>query len=388
MNLDANLLLQIANSLVTMSCGAIILYLVSKEKLASHLFYYGWSIGFILYGTQILLRALSSNSLLAFIPMLFSFIIFPISTWSLSRRKEVILSFLPISFLYLSLAILFFLDIIRVPSGLSNPLPWILASLFFYLPLTSIIIIHRRLFGNCVDKLIIGWLLLFLANVLLPIRGWVLDALAIFSKIIILAGIMDYDFAIVTQKVRNELSPHVLPATAGYVEEGGLTLVTFRTEAETPLIAISKWVKSAVEENIRRNVETSIMVLQNVIHYNTLRSVAWSKPELVHILVFSKNPTDLKEFTTLRYGITELGATITEIAKKHVGSDSKGVIILVDLSILIHRLGAREVYSFLLEKMGILRSSGTSLIALFHPTTHEERVVALFKTIADKIIQV
>jgi len=247
--------------------------------------------------------------------------------------------------------------------------------------------VHRHLFGSCVDKLIIGWLLLFLGNVLLPMGGMVLDIIAIFSKIIILNGIISYDFAVITQKIRSHLTLYVPPITTGYGEDGGMELVMFRSKGEKPLMAVSKWIKNRIDENIKMKVETSIIVLQDMIPYDVLRSIYWKKPESIHIFIFSSSNTGFKEFPTLRFGITELGAMITEISRKQAQSKSKGNIILVDLSVLIHTHGVNQAYELFLNKMGLLRSSRTVLVAIFHPETHDEQVVALFKTITDIIIQ-
>lgn len=143
----------IVNSLVTMLCGVIILYFVSKGKIEKHLFYYGWSTGFILYGVQIFLRALFPSNPLASIPMLFAFLLFPISTWTLSRRKDIILSLLPVIFLYISLPTLVFLGILNNIFTWPNDFTWIFGSIFFLLPVAFTVVIHRKLFGNCVDKL-------------------------------------------------------------------------------------------------------------------------------------------------------------------------------------------------------------------------------------------
>jgi hypothetical protein len=388
MNFNVNLIFQVVNALITMLCGTIILGFVYKEKFKRHVFYYGWSIGFILYGTQILLRAFWPDNPLVSIPQLLAFIIFLVSTGFLSGHTKVVLALLPIVFALFSAAIPYYLGIMHNDIlNWGTPSSSIIASFCLYIPMITITIIHRKLFGNCVDKVIIGWFLLFLINVLLPMGGWVLDTLAIFSKILILNGIVSYDFALVTQKIQNELSRRTLPATTGYGQEGGLALVTFNHNSKPPLTVISEWIKDRVDKNIRQNMETNVIVLQNIIPTVTLRSIAWSKPELVHVFIFSENPANQEEFTTLRYGLTELGATITEVVKR-LGNKKKGEIILVDLSILVNTFGAINTYKFLLNKMGILRSSRTLLTAIFYPEIHEEKVVNLFKTIVDDIISI
>ena len=377
---DINVVMQTANALVTLGCGVTLLYLVSQGKLERHPFYYGWSIGFLLYGTQIFLR-LFSTSIYVQILMFFAFIIFfPYSLWVLRPQKSIIF--------LLPLILLFGVSFAGVSYYFGteiNNLSWIIAAIFFYLPVAIIITVHRKFFGSCVDKLIIGWFSLFLVNFLFPMGGWVADTLAIFGKIILLAGIMSYDFAILTLKVRSGLATSISSPLAGYAESGQLELVILKPGEEPPLRTISRWIKHRVNENIKQKIDTSLLILQDIVPFSILRSIAWVKPEMVHVFMFSHNIPVNPEFTTLKYGITEIGATITEIAKRKSRPERRQEIILVDLSILIHTFGANEVYNLLLNKMGTLRSNGTSLVAPFHTQTHEDSVVALFKTISGRI---
>jgi len=83
-------------------------------------------------------------------------------------------------------------------------------------------------------------------------------------------------------------------------------------------MVISDWIKEKVKYNIERDITTSIIVLHNIIPYAFLRSIAWMKPEINHIFIFSENPESIRDFANLRYDSTELGATISEIATKHL----------------------------------------------------------------------
>jgi hypothetical protein len=218
-------------------------------------------------------------------------------------------------------------------------------------------------------------------------EGWLTDILAICCKTILLAGIMSYDFAILTLKVRDGMSPKTYSPLAGYGSRGQIELVVPRPREDPPLITISNWLKHRVNENIRQNVDTSLFILQDTIPCNILRSVAWIKPEMVHIFRFSSDTSGNPEFTTLKYGLAEIGAAITEIAKKEIKQKDRKEIILADLSIMIHTFGTSEVYCLLLNKIGLIGSSGTSIVTPFHTLTHDDRVVALFKTLAGKITQ-
>jgi hypothetical protein len=379
---DLNLWMQIANSLFTIGCGVILLSLVYRGRLERHAFYYGWSVGFFLYGIQIFLRIFSTASYVQ-IPMLLAFLIFfPFSMLILRPQKSIVFLFPLVLFFVILFAGLSYLGQLQF-----NEVFWVISSVLFFLPVAAVIAVHRKSFGNSVDKLLIGWLSLFVVNAFLPMAGWVEDALAIFGKLVLLVGIMSYDFTILTQKVRAGLGTSLSSPLAGYGEGGQFELVIPKPREAPPLRTISQWVQHRVKENIKQKTNTSILVLQDIISYSVLRSIVWAKPEMVHVFIFSRDIPVNPEFTTLRYGITEIGAAITEIAKRNSEPEHRQEIILLDLSIMIHTLGVTEVYSLLLNKMGTLRNNGTSLITPFHTQTHEESVVSLFKTLASTIAQ-
>jgi hypothetical protein len=380
---DLNLVMEAANSLVTMGCGVTLLYLVSRRKIERHPFYYAWSLGFMLYGLQILLRVFSDGSY-AQIPMFLAFVIFfPFSIFLLRPKKSVVLMFSLLFALGAIFTGLAYVGILQV-----NVSFWIVASAFFFLPVASVIVAHRRLFGNSVDKLLVGWLTLFFVNILLPLGGWATDTFAIFGKLILLVGIRDYDFAILSQKIRDGLSSSVSSPSAGQGEKGGFELAILKPREEPPLRTVAKWLKSRVDQNVKKGVETSVLIMQNVIPFEAARAIAWSKPEKVHVFMFTNESLPgTEDFTILRYGLAEIGAAITEVTRRDEEEETIHEILLVDLSIMIHTFGAEDVYSLLLNKMGGLRSSMTYLTAVFHPDTHEDLVVSLFKTLADNITQ-
>jgi len=382
MDLDADFLFLVANSFFTIFCGVTLLFFIYTKRLERHVFYYGWSIGFILYGSQLLLRAFSSTLFLTSVPMIVAFIIFPLSTFLLNPKKSHWQLFFSLTSLYVVLAILFLLGVLEECKQ-----TWILGSAFLYLPVAILLLFHRNHFGASVDKLLIGWFSLFLTNTLFPFGGHVADILAIFSKMVIFMGILNYDFAIIMNKIRKELVSPILLSDTGFVEEGGLRLITFQKNHYTSLVTVSDWLIQNVDSNIARNVETTIIVLNDVIPYSVLRSIVWKKPGMAKVFLFSSNPTNKEEFTTLRLDISELGLTITEVTKKNSLSGEKGELILIDLSIMIHTFSVQQAYALLLNKMGMLRSSGTELTAVFHPETHDKMVVSLFESIADTIIE-
>jgi hypothetical protein len=310
-------------------------------------------------------------------------IFFPFSIFLLRPKKSVVMMFSLLFVLGALFTALAYFGVLQI-----NESFWILASTFFYLPVASVIVVHRRLFGSSVDKLLVGWLTLFLVNILLPMGGWAADTLAIFGKLVLLLGIRDYDFAILSQKIRNGLSSSVSSPIAGFGEKGGMEMVVVKQREEPPLRAVTKWLKNRVDQNVDKGVETSVFIMQNVIPFDALRSIVWNMPDRVHVFMFSNDsPPGGKDFTVLKFGLAEIGAAVTEVTRREREIEVVHEIVLVDLSIMIHTFGTEDVYNLLLNKMGALRSSLTYLTAIFHTSTHEDLVVSLFRTLADNITQ-
>jgi hypothetical protein len=316
--------------------------------------------------------------------MFLAFVIFiPLSVFFLHSKKSVIPMFSLLFFLVAMFTILISFNILQVTVSF-----WIIASTFFYLPVASVIVVHRKLFGNSVDTLLIGWLMLFFVNILLPLGGWTADTLAIFGKLVLLIGLRDYDFAIISKKVRDALSSSISSPVAGYDVKGGFELVSLKPKEDPPLKAVTKWLKNRVDHNVKNRIETSVLIMQNVIPFDTTRSISWNMPDKVHVFIFTNDsPPGTKDFTILKYGLAEIGTAITEVTRRDPKNGTDHEILLIDLSIMIHTFGTENVYNLLLNKMGLLRSSKTYLTAIFHPETHEGRIVSLFKTLADNITQ-
>ncbi len=382
---DINLLVETANALVTIGCGIAILFLVLRGTLERHLFYYGWSIGFFLYGLYVLIRPFFPVAI-ADIPMAIAFLIFfPITLFVLQPRRYTLILVAFITIVAVIFAGFWLQGYLQI-----NVMFWDLSSVFFYLPVVSVLIVHRKLFGSSVDKFLIGWISLFLVNVLFPLDGWVTDALALLCKLIIIAGIQDYDFALATQRIRKGLSENTPSpvGTFGDEDDTGLELVMLNLKKEDTLTLVTDWIKEKVDTNIRQNIETTVIILQDVLPYKTIRTIVWKKPDIIHVFLFSQNPADgTTEFSTLRYGAAEIGATITEVARSASSQARKNEILVVDLSIMINTLGVIQTYELLLSKMRLLRSNNMSLIALFYPEIHEDKTVALFKSISSHTFQ-
>lgn len=269
MNMDLNLLLLFANGIFTCFCGLTVLNYIASKKIEKHLFYYAWALGFVLYGVQIIIRALSFPFFISATFMFLAVILFLGGTWSLTHKRRLLYMFI-LNYIALSLIGAFYLlNVVLYDTALP------LANSFWPLIILVSVLYNRVIFGKSADKFSLGWALLLLSNAILWGSEWI-DLFAIFAKFIILWGIMDYDFVIVTERVRKGLNPQLPPINTGVGKEGGLKLII---NASPSITTMENWTYRKARENAERDVRTYIFSFQDVISHSALRKMKWIKPE-------------------------------------------------------------------------------------------------------------
>jgi len=380
--MDLNSLFLLTNFLLTIFCGGIILYLIQLKSVESHIFYFLFSFGFIIYGTSLFIRWLSpSYDILSRSVYGFAFFLFSLGLWSFSRKK-MLLAIISICFssAYILLGV-YFANFIAYGTVYS------IALIVTNFPLIILLIYHATTLRKRADRFILGWFLLLFANFVLQGLGWINDIFAIFSKVVILLGIIDQDFVILTQRIRGEMAFRSIPIETGYREEGGLNIVI--PSNNSSYLRKIKWVDRKVRENLERKVKTHLFLFQDTIPYKEIRRIKWINPEEVSVFLFSTSAEKTKkEFAVIPMGITQIGATLSEVTRKYLELDEGCTVVFMDLSVLVHMYGAYPVYNMLLSKMGSIREAGVNLFAFFHPETHSDQsVVSLFTSISNEIIK-
>ena len=375
----ANLLFLILNGSFTLACSLIIVYYALKKKVTGSLFHYAWAAGFLVYGIEILLRAGGFPVEIAQALFFISFIFFVVGILYLCRAKQLI-AVLSIALTFLALSgLLLYIGIVS-PTFLEN-----IGYTVIFLFVAVAIFQHRILFGKSANLLAIGWVLLFLTNVLLNGLGWITDAFAVTAKIIIVFGVLDYDFVIIAERANEKRFP---APEAGYGAEGGLKLL-ISSENLNANLREGNWLRKKASENVKENVETIVFAFQDVIPHKDLRAIKWINPEKVAVYLFSSSAQKVKsEFVVLPMGLTQIGAALSQATSQCQKSDESCTVIFWHLSLLIQVFGAEAVYNMLLNKMGYIRENGINLYAAFYPTMHSDAsVVSLFTRLADESIK-
>jgi hypothetical protein len=244
-------------------------------------------------------------------------------------------------------------------------------------------IYNRASFGRSIDRLILGWVLLLMVNILFRNTGWIINISSAFIKVFLLAGMLDPDFTLLATKIK--VSP-ILPVDTGYPTEGGFSLVSVPAVSKADRVS---WTRKKILENIETDIDTYIFSFQGVIPHAELRRMKWIKPDRTFIFLFSSSAEKVKnEFTVMPFNLTQIGAAVSGVIKTHSNLGKGCALIFSDISLLIHLFGTHAVYKVLLSKMNSLREGGVKLYGFFHHETHSDKSIpALFESIADEVIR-
>jgi len=377
--IDVNQTFLLLNGIFTILCSFIIIYHTYRKQLTWSWFYNFWAIGFFIYGTEIFLRASGFPLIISEVLLFVAFLCFVSGIWHLLKAKQFLLIF-GVILTFLILSGLFYILNFYAFSFLE-----FVGYTIIFLFIAAAIFQHRIIFGKSAEKLAIGWILLYFSNILLTNQGWIIDLFAILSKLIILLGIMDYDFIVIADKIQERRFP---PPDTGQGKEGGLKLL-FSSENSNANLREENWAKKKIMENIKDGQDTTICVFQDVIPHKALRAMKWINPEKVSIYLFSSSAQKAKaEFIVFPMGLTQIGAACSQAIKNCQTSEKGCTVIFFHLSLLIHLYGAESVYAFFLNKMGYLRENGITLYAVFYPDMHADKsVVSLFTRLSDESIK-
>lgn len=179
---DFELIIRLANSFFTLGLGLLLLYLYlfKKVRFASLV---AWSIAFIAYGGQILARIWYPwNSVEVFILSIAMSLPLVLGTSNLIKRNKI---YGTVMLIAMAIAAYLF----------SSTGDWYKFGAFALYGIMTIAVIDLRLvIGSLANRLIVGWLILLVANILFvavfPLE-WVADLVAIPAKGILALGMFD-----------------------------------------------------------------------------------------------------------------------------------------------------------------------------------------------------
>jgi hypothetical protein len=360
------------------------MHLLYVKKLEAHIFYYLLGVGFIAYGIQIFFRAITGDTFPVGVLYITAVILISAGFWSLSRKRLFLAMFSVYPFVFF---LLFLWERGILPDAILSPIYTIGVTLL-YTPLITMVVYHRVHFGKAVDKFLFGLPLLVLANSITFSKDWVTETFATFAKILLFYGVIDYDFIVMTQRIRRNMSVTHLLADTENEKEGTFRLILC-SQSSTSLSKQVTSIESLVHENAKKAVNTFVFAFQDVIPHKQLRRIKGIDPSKVSIFLFSASAERIKtEFTLLPMGLTQIGAVLSETVRESENPKNQCAIIFSNLSLLVHLFKPYPVYNMLLNKMGALREKGIELVAYMNPETHADKsVVSLFADIADEAVK-
>ena len=381
------LALRILNGMITIGFFPFLFQIYRKT---SRRFYLLWSLGFLLYGLNIIIRGIflftdfgmpTMGSLFAFIFLISGFILLLTGVGDLVNRARTALIFSMI--LPLLVIIIFFAT---GPENLGRAI-----SLSPYLFISTGLLVIRRRYAATLDLLIVGWLILLLVNIGQPlglISSSFVEMMAVFGKVIIFYGMVSPKFSFLVDDLKRYLISGT-PEVYNNENHLGLTLIN---SGEVDRNTEIQWIIKKIGENSPKAVRTVVVTIYDTISPRDLRA-AGLDDDFFLVRVLAGGTGHLRTFEeqimTLSDDPNELELLFSDIMGFSNDKKIRCEIILYSLSILIHTHGWKRIYTFLLSKMSQLKVSNVAIYAFYYPKTHSEDAdIAKFEKLADRVIAI
>jgi hypothetical protein len=381
------ILVRLLNGIITASffLPLIQLYLKNRRR-----FYLNWSTGFLLYGINIIIRAVMDynpkpyRDSFIWIIFIFYFLGFSniiIGIGELLGRPKLAFAY---SFLLLIIPVL----INMLPNGIS--LMWTISLSPYALISLSLIFIKRN-YGESLDLFIVGWVLLLIINIAMPLEMMnpvYIDLVAILAKLIIFQGMMSPRFSLLADNMKQFLLtgfPEVYPSNTS---EHIIMILPNESQRENEV----EWISHHVTDNSKHGIRTVLVTLYDLITPSQLEAKGLHRDDIYLVRLMPKGDRVMQSIgdrvAVMSDELTRLKMLISEIIDFSNERQIHCNIIIYSLSWAIHTHGEEEVYSLILEKTPDLKASFVQVYFFFYPDTHEEVEVAKFKRLADKIITI
>ena len=381
------ILVRLLNGIITASFFLPLIQLYFKNR---RRFYLNWSAGFLFYGINIIIRAVMDyqpepyRDSFIWIIFIFYFLGFSniiIGIGELLGRPKT-------AFAYSLLLLIIPIMINILPSG--TGLMWTISLSPYALISLSLIFIKRK-YGESLDLFIVGWVLLFIINIAMPLdmmNPIYIDLVAILAKLIIFHGMMSPRFSILADNMKQFLLtglPEVYPSD---INEHIILILPNESHRENEL----EWISHHVTDNSKHGIRTVLVTLYDLITSSQLETKGLHRDDVYLVRLMPKGDRVMQSIgdrvAVMSDELTRLKMLISEIIDFSNERKIHCNIILYSLSWAIHTHGEEEVYSLILEKTPDLKASFVQLYCFFYPGTHEELEVAKFKRLADKIITI
>lgn len=379
-----NLMLRLVNMLVTLYLSTL-LYRVYGTT--SRRFYLYWSLGYLFYGLNILVRMVTPESfeitfsnMFAFFLVMAAFVFMVVGVGELIEKTRLLLG---------SSILLILSPIVQVFAG-QELIPYTMAfALIPYLFMaTSLLIISWR--SNVDLKLLTsGWWILFLANfgfLTSQIEVGFVDLISTVGKIIIYWGMIHPNFSFIVENLHSFMLGGI---ATEYMEDtqGKFTLVNLNNIHKEKDV---QWIKDRVDENVAKGVRTIIVTMYDmIIPGDIIKSETVDELYFVRVVPGNRGlPNAFEEkIISINDDLNQLDILFSDVLKFSTETRVPCDIIVYTFSHLIHTHGWKRVYSFITSKNPLLKASMVELTGFYSPASHmDSSEIITFETIADRII--
>jgi len=382
---DVLFLVRLVNGIITISISPLLyrMYVRNKKR-----FYLLWGVGFLLYGINILCRALV-NLLAENLPsplLWVSFVFYMLGNISiivgigdLVERTRVAL----LSLLLLPLPPF-------VTYILSGPvlIGWSISLSPYILICISLVFIKRK-YPASLDLFIIGWIFLFLINLAQPldmIAPVYIDILAIIGKIIIYKGMTNPRFLLLADDMKRYLISGVAEKYPQRISEHVFLVNLDFGHRDEEL----DWITDQIQKNNLEGTRTLFVTLYDLISSSNLTTRGLNEGDfyLVRMLPSSEQKTQIFEdnIAVINDSLLQLEILISEIVAYSQDRRIRIDFIVYTLSTIIHTHGWENVFNLLTSKISKIKNSGVKFYGFYYPETHPSEEITRFERLADKII--
>jgi len=378
-------LVRLLNGIVTISIFPFLYRMHVRNKKR---FYLLWGVGFLLYGINILFRAIvnlwaedytSSLLWISFVSYMLGNISIIVGIGDLVERTRVAL---------LSLLLLPLVPFITYI--LSGPvlIGWSI-SLSPYLLICVGLIFIKRKFPAALDLFIIGWVFLFLINLAQPlsmIAPIYVDILAIIGKIVIFKGMTNPRFSFLADDMKRFLVSGTAEIYPQSVHEHILLVQLNPGHREEEL----EWISHRVKNNAKEGTRTILVVLYDLITPSNLREWGMKEEDLYLVRVLPRSEQKIQTFedyaAVMSDSLLQLEILISEIISYSQERKTRIDFVVYTLSWMIHTHGWESVYSLLTSKISNIKNSDVQFYGFYYPETHPTEEITKFERLADRIL--
>ena len=379
------IIMRFLNGIVTVGFFPFLLRLYLKNRKR---FYLLWGVGFLLYGVNIIMRAVidcitvhepTPVHWIIYVVYTSGFVCLIIGTGDLIGRGKT--AFFSSLLMLLVPLVLYFVSRPEMIAWFLIMSPFLLISMYlFYI---------RRKYGASLDLFVAGWLFLFIVNIAVPLETMnpiYVDLFAIIGKTLIFRGMISPRFSFMAEDLKRFLISGALEVyPEGVVEH--CTLVNSGSGQRAQEL---DWIRQKAAENSRLGIRTILVSFYDLVTSSELVSGGLDEEDLYLVRMLPRGDRADQvigdSVATMDDDLAQLEILISEI----IGfSKERGIscdIVLYTLSWAVHTHGWRSVYSLLTSKMPDLKTSNVQIYCFYYPETHERAEASKFEKIADRLL--